>query len=80
MMLKVVTTEKAVKLIDSENTLLFEADMRAKKDQIKEEIEKTFDIKIDKIRSHIRNNKKFVYVRLNKSNLAIDIATKLGMI
>ena len=37
-------------------------------------------IKIEKIRTLIKNNKKYAYVRLIKKNPAIDVATKLGMI
>ncbi|HLC53081.1 MAG TPA: 50S ribosomal protein L23 [Candidatus Nanoarchaeia archaeon] len=80
MMLRPVTSEKAVKLIDVENTLLFEVDRRAAKPEIKKEIESLFSVKISDIRTHIRNNKKYAYVRLAKANPAIDVATKLGMI
>ena len=79
MTLKPVTTEKAVKLIEIENTLLFEVDRRKNKDEIKKDIETTFDVKVDKIRSLIKGNKKLIYVKLNEKNPAIDIATKLGM-
>jgi len=80
MILKPVTTEKAVKMIDLDNTISFEVERRANKDEIKKEVEKTFDVKVSKIRTFIRKNKKFAYVKLNKENPAIDIATKLGMI
>lgn len=76
---KPITTEKAVKLIEIENTMIFEVDRRARKNEIIEEVEKQFNIKVDGIRTLIRSNKKFAYVRLNKKNLAIDLATKLGM-
>ena len=80
MILKPITTEKAVKMIDMENILLFEVGRRTNKEEIKKEVEGTFGVKVDKVRTHIKQNKKFAYVRLNKSNLAIDVATKLGMI
>ena len=50
------------------------------KKEIKEDLERNFDIKIDSINSLIKNNKKYVYVKLNAKNLAIDVATRLGMI
>jgi len=78
--LKAVTTEKAVKLIDTENTLVFQTGRNERKEGIKREVEKIFGVKVDKIRTLMRNNKKIVYVRLIKSNPAIDVATKLGMI
>jgi len=80
MILKPVTTEKAVKMLDLDNMLLFEVNRKFKKEEIKKEVEETFDVKVVKVRTLIRQNKKFAYVRLDKSNLAIDIATKLGMI
>lgn len=80
MILKPVTSEKAVKLIELENTILFETDRRNKKQQIKSQIEQTFNVKVAKIRTHIKSNKKYAYAVLVKENPAIDIATKLGMI
>ena len=80
MILKPVTSEKAVKMIDLENVLLFKIERKARKNEIKKEVEQSFGVKVDKVRTLIRNNEKFAYVKLNKSNLAIDIATKLGMI
>lgn len=80
MRLKPITTEKAVKLIDVENTLLFETTMKTSRDAIKHEVEKLFGIKVTTVRTLIRNNKKVAYVRLDKKNPAVDVAAKLGMI
>jgi ribosomal protein L23 len=79
-MIKPIRSEKAVRLIELNNTLVFEVDRRMHKEKIKEEIEKNLDVKIDSINSLIRKNKKYVYAKLNSSNLAIDVATRLGMI
>lgn len=79
-MLKPVTSEKAVKLIDLENTLLFETDRRESKDEIAKEVSAVFGVKVSSVRTLIRYNKKFAYVRLAAENPAIDVATKLGMI
>jgi large subunit ribosomal protein L23 len=78
-MIKPITTEKEVKLIEIENTLLFGVDRRMNKKEIKEEIEKTFGVKVDRVRTLIKENKKIAYVKLNEKNPAIDLATKLGM-
>jgi len=80
MLLKPVTSEKAVKLIDLENTLVFAVERRATKKEIKKEIETLFNVKIKELRTHIRNNEKFVYVKLAKEFPAVDLATKLGVI
>ena len=80
MILKPVTSEKAVKMIDVDNTMLFEVERNARKVTIKKEVESVFGVKVDKIRTFIRGNKKIIYAKLNKNNLAIDVATKIGVI
>ncbi len=80
MLLKPITSEKAVKMIELENTLLFETSRVARKGEIKKEVQDIFSVKVDKVRTHILQNRKFAYVKLNKQNPAIDVATKLGMI
>jgi len=77
--IKPITTEKTVKLIELENVLVFEVDRRLNKKEIKKEFEEQFDVKVEKIRVLIRKNKKLAYIKLNKKNPAIDLATKLGM-
>ena len=78
--MKPITTEKAVMLIEKENVLTFQTDKNQSKSEIKEEIEKLFDVKIEKIRTLIRGNKKYAYIKLKKDFPAIDVATKLGLI
>ncbi len=80
MILKPITSEKAVRMIEIDNILLFETERKAKKPEIKAEVEKIFSVKVEKVKTLIKANKKFAYVKLNKQNPAIDIATKLGMI
>jgi len=78
--MKPVTTEKAIRLIETENVLIFETDRRLSKTEIRKQIEEVFDVKVDDVNTLIRKNKKIVYAKLNKANPAIDVATKLGMI
>ncbi len=80
MMLRPITTEKAVKMIDVENTLLFEISRVNRKEEIKKEVESLFGVKVERVRTLIRKNKKIAYVTLKKENPAIDVATKIGMI
>ncbi|MDP2672519.1 MAG: 50S ribosomal protein L23 [Nanoarchaeota archaeon] len=79
MNLKIISTEKAVMKIEAENVLTFETDKERTKEEIKKEVEESLGIKVDKIRTLIHGNKKIVYAKLNKKNLAIDVATKLGV-
>ena len=78
--MKPISTEKAIRLIEAENTLIFEIDRRLSRTEIKKQIEESFNVKVDSINVLIRNNKKYAYTKLNKKNPAIDVATKLGMI
>jgi large subunit ribosomal protein L23 len=78
--MKPVVTEKAVMKIETENILTFQTDKVHSKPKIKKEVEELFGVKVEKIKTLIRNNKKYAYVKLNKKNPAIDIATKLGII
>ena len=76
---KIKTTEKIVRNIEAENTLVFETDRYARKQDIKNEVEGLFDVKVDRVRTMIKNNKKTAFVKLNEKHPAIDIATKLGV-
>jgi large subunit ribosomal protein L23 len=77
--LKPVVTEKAVMMIESQNILTFQTNKDATKEQIKKDVEEIFNVKVEELRTLIRNNKKNVYVKLKKEFLAIDVATKLGL-
>lgn len=75
-----VATEKAMRLMESENTLVFIVDRKARKPEIREAIEKTFDVKVARVNSAIdRQGHKRAFVKLASESPAIDLATKLGM-
>ncbi len=77
--MKPVMTEKAVMMIERDNVITFVTSKIKDKVQIKKEIEEVFDVKIDKIRTLIKDNKKYAYAKLKGDTLAIDLATKLGL-
>jgi len=77
--MKPVTTEKTVMMIETGNVLTIETDMKKTKDEIKKEFEEIFNVKIQSLRTFIRGNKKYAYIKLKKEFPAIDLATKLGM-
>ncbi len=78
--LKPIVTEKAVMMIEAQNTLTFRAEKKATKNEVKKEIEDLFKVKVEDIRTHIRGNRKYIYIKLKREFPAIDIATKLGVI
>ena len=76
-----VSTEKAVRLMESENKLTFIVDRKSKKPEIKKALEELFKIKVNKINTLILpSGKKKAYVKLSPETPAIDIATQLGLI
>lgn len=75
-----LATEKAVRIMDRENKLVFVVDMKSKKDEIKKAVEQTFDVKVDSVKTFIScKGQKRAYVKLNMANPAIDIMTRLGL-
>jgi len=80
MNLKPIVTEKAVMMIESQNVLTFSTFRESTKKEIKKEIEELFEVKVASVRTLIKGNKKYAYVKLKKEFPAIDLATKLGLI
>ncbi len=78
-LIKPISTEKAVKLLEAENKIAFLVERRSNKQEIKREVEKTFKVKVEAVTTHIRGNQKIAFIKLVKKNPAIDIATKLGL-
>ena len=75
-----LATEKAVRLMESENKLLFVVDLKAKKSEIKEAIEKEFKLKVVKVNTLIdRAGHKRAYISISPETPAIDVATQLGL-
>tara|TARA_Y100000310_G_C20181994_1_gene578591 strand:- start:46 stop:309 length:264 start_codon:yes stop_codon:yes gene_type:complete len=76
-----LSTEKAVRLMESENKLTFIVDRKSKKPEIKMALEKLFKVKILKVNTLILpSGKKKAYIKLSPETPAIDIATQLGLI
>ena len=76
-----LSTEKSIRLMESENKLIFIVSRKAKKQEIKEAAESLFNIKINKINTTILSTgKKKAYLTLSKETPAVDIATQLGLI
>lgn len=76
---KIKSTEKIVRQIEIDNVLVFVVDRSVTKQDVKEEIQNLFDVKVAKVRTHTLKNKKIAYVKLKQEFPAVDLATKLGM-
>lgn len=78
---KPLSTEKVVRLIDSQNTLCFNVKKGSTKPLIKEAIEEYFKVRVEKVNTMITpKGERRAYVRLAKEHSAMDIATQLGLI
>ena len=77
----IISTEKAVGMIELQNTLIFVVDKNANKKQIKKEVEETYNVKVEKVNvlNSIKGRKK-AFVKLNEKYRADDIAAKLKMV
>ena len=80
-LIRALSTEKALRLIEKENTLTFLVDLRATKGEIKDEVENMFGVKVEKVNTLVtpRGEKK-AYVKLTKDYKASDVAHKLGLL
>ncbi len=74
-----LSTEKSVRLMESENKLVFVVSRDADKPDIKKAIEEMFKVKVIKINTSIEGSRKKAYVKLSPDTPAIDIATQLGL-
>lgn len=75
-----VSTEKSIKMIEVENKLVFVVDPKASKEKIKEEVERLFNAKVERINTLIKpSGEKRAIVKFTSETPAIDVATKLGM-
>lgn len=74
-----LSTEKSVKLMESENKITFIVDKKASKQEIKKAFEDMFKVKILNVNTSIQKGLKKAYIKLPQDTPAIDIATKLGI-
>ena len=75
-----LATEKSIRLMESENKLVFVVDRRATKPEIKQAIELMFKAKVIHVNTlNSVTGEKRAYITFAKETPAIDIATSLGI-
>jgi ribosomal protein uL23 len=75
-----LSTEKSIRLMESENKLIFVVELKADKTEIKKEVERIFKVKVNKVTTHITPaGEKRAFVTLSAENPAMNIATDLGL-
>ena len=75
-----LSTEKSIRLMESDNKLIFVVDKGATKKDIKKSIEEMFNAEVDSVNTFVNENgEKRAYVKFSAKNPAIDIATQMGL-
>jgi ribosomal protein uL23 len=75
-----LSTEKSIRLMESQNKLVFVVDRKATRKQVREEIQSLFHVKIVSVNTHITaGGEKRAYVKFHPETPALDVATKLGL-
>ncbi|MEM3526334.1 MAG: 50S ribosomal protein L23 [Candidatus Jordarchaeaceae archaeon] len=75
-----VTTESALELIESENKLVFLVSRNANKSSIKKAVEELYDVKVEKVNTLILpSGKKKAFVKISPEKSAVDVATEIGI-
>ena len=75
-----LSTEKTIRQMESDNTLIFIVDKKATKAQIKDGIESLYKVKVKSVNTTIdTKGRKKAYVRFSDETPAIDLATQLGL-
>ncbi len=75
-----LATEKSIRLMESENKLIFVVSIDARKQEIAKAIEDEFKVKVEKVRTLIdTKGRKKAYISFSPETPAIDVATKLGL-
>lgn len=75
-----LSTEKSIRLMESENKMVFIVDPKVDKTEIKKELEQRFNVKIVSVNTaNDSKGLKKAYVKFSSESPAIDLATKLGL-
>ncbi|MFH1316088.1 MAG: 50S ribosomal protein L23 [Candidatus Woesearchaeota archaeon] len=75
-----LSTEKSLRLMESENKLIFIVSLDSKKQEIKKAIEEMFNVKVEKVNTLVDNKgRKRAYIKFNSETPAIDVATNMGI-
>lgn len=74
------TTEKCIRIMESENKVVFQVARKSKKSQIKAAVQEAFKVKVVDVNTVITpQGVKKAYVKLAPENPAMDLASELGI-
>ncbi len=73
-----VKTEKSIQMMEFQNTVIFNVDMKSTRELVKREVEAIFGVKVAAVRIKITpKGEKHAFVKLAEGHKAETIATKL---
>ncbi len=73
-----VKTEKSIQMMEFQNTVIFDVDLKATREMVKREVEAVFGVKVESVRVKITpKGQKHAFVKLAEGHKAETIATKL---
>ena len=75
-----LSTEKSIRLMETDNKLIFVVNKKSSKKEIKKAIEEMFKVEVESINTLVSaEGEKRAYVKFSAKNPAIDIATQMGL-
>ena len=75
-----LSTEKSIRLMETDNKLIFVVNKKSSKAEIKRAIEEMFKVEVASVNTFVNaEGEKRAYVKFSPKNPAIDIATQMGM-
>ncbi len=75
-----LSTEKTIRQMESDNTLVFIVEKNATRTMIKDAIEKLYKVKVARVNTTIdTKNRKKAFIKFADETPAIDLATQLGL-
>ena len=76
-----IATEKALGIVDRENTITYIVKLNSDKAEIKKEFEETFKVKVERVNTvRTPDNMKRAYIKLKKEFPASEIVKRLKLI
>ncbi|HZY48067.1 MAG TPA: 50S ribosomal protein L23 [Candidatus Bathyarchaeia archaeon] len=74
-------SEDTVKLIETENKIVFVVHVKATKRDVWKAVEELYEVKVDQVHTLVTSEgKKKAYVRLSPESKASELAVKLGIL
>ena len=75
-----LSTEKSIRLMESENKLIFVVNKKSTKKDVKKAIEEMFKVEVVSVNTFVNaDGEKRAYIKFSAKNPAIDIATQMGL-